>query len=57
MANTVQCIFKRYEKKYFLTPSQRKYLLSRMQYRLLQGNKQGIVITMQLTFFHSAYII
>ena len=31
MANKIQCSFERYEKKYFLTPVQQEYLLSRMQ--------------------------
>lgn len=31
MAKTIQCSFERYEKKYFITPVQQKYLLSRMQ--------------------------
>lgn len=31
MANTIQCCFERYEKKYFLTPIQQRYMLKRME--------------------------
>lgn len=31
MENKIQCSFERYEKKYFLTPIQQAYLLSRMK--------------------------